>query len=730
MESSRSVCSRRSLSSRRSTRSLRSRSTRRAGNGNNNNSNTSGVLLNGLDELDLRVAALVREKDERTRMINDTFSAAGETSFIDEDDRESLHLEHDRDKEAFLIANIVQMNQQSNRAFASNFNEHDGVHGHDHGYGHNHRGRSARSASRSGRSTSRSGRSVRSTRSVKSKEVREAEIARTVLRQSMSIDDDNVSVVSTYTTDHILAELTDNEDCKSVRSSRSQRSRRSRSSTGHRRASSLLPSPGDISVHTTRRSRSASKSASKSVTTRKVRLKDTDGGIADETQRLYNSFMKNLSREEMQAHDTKVLSNASNVRAEISAGALAQNRNRNANARVNASESMWSLAPFENNLGFAVNQTQPSAPTRSQSSKPALSSSGSNMAMTKSSSRISKTSLTRGFSAPESNSTSYRSGKFDLQPFDPQNTFNSRSEDSVDPLSSRISSSGRRNADTSKSSLISKANASVSTNRRRDERKENGGKLAREKSSTSSTRAGARFTFLDKTNLGRTARSSKIDEGYLASSPVRDSIAIIPRCSPLPTTSKNSYVPQMSGFTSKDKSWKAFGENSFKSEGIHDDFFPDATFPNPFSDHKKQSSDNNSKKVSLNVLNGNDHRREDTVTKHSSNKNKGSYADPFDSSPPAGSDEGSGFGAFEWQGFETSSAFEATSSVGWETATDSPRPRSSPKNTSMTSAWSDTSPAGILDFHSGNIGSEKIGSSKDLPQTDLFSARDETSQWS
>lgn len=265
---SKSVCSRRSLSSRRSTRSTRSTRSSRG-----RLPKSPDALINGLDELDLRIAAVVAEGEERK---------GGEVGGSCNVRTGSNKLSNSRDSPACLITNIMQMNRRDTPSKAG------------------HRRLS------SGKSVS--GRSVRSSR-----EARAFEIARTILRQvkdgstvikNNDHDDyDTASVVSTFSTVEILGDLTDNEDSKSIRSMRSRSSRRSRSrsKSRHRKSpSSTLTSNDSPRV---RRGRS------KSVTSEPSGLIVSES--KSESERLYDAFMKNLSREEMIAHDTKVLSTSS-----------------------------------------------------------------------------------------------------------------------------------------------------------------------------------------------------------------------------------------------------------------------------------------------------------------------------------------------------------------------------------------------------------------------------------
>ena len=154
----------------------------------------------------------------------------------------------------------------------------------------------------------------RSRRSTKSKSrIRDAEIENVILKQILGSrhyfeeeeeEDDGhisvatgaVSVLSTYTTNDILGDLTDHEDTKSVqrgRRSRSMSRTRIRSSSNKSRrqhtSSSKISPPADRATR------------SRSVVSRRVRLKDADeqGVLGEESLQLYDSFMKNLTAEKL-----------------------------------------------------------------------------------------------------------------------------------------------------------------------------------------------------------------------------------------------------------------------------------------------------------------------------------------------------------------------------------------------------------------------------------------------
>lgn len=346
---SQSVCSRRSTRSQYSTRSGRSRTRSK----NTRSRSRSKSLARDFDELDSVVAALIRQDPERHA--NDAASVAASTV--------SFSSRHNRMSSAGSVV--------------------------------------------SGRSTV----SIQSQR-----EIRDAEITRTVLRQaktknrskttrqsqhqnSASLnnrDDDCASVMSNFTTHDILGDLIDKEqkdwddfqrdwnDCQSVRSKRSTRSSRSRSkSVGRGNTSSSRRSRSqsrsrrtdggrldDSSFNGPLKSRSKSvsrkmptsiivdfdadfdsmsvsskqssiatstrkdlsyaprgKSGESSRTTSKSKLMkpvllspDLKNSAQNEkeTEKLYNAFMRNLSKEERAAHDNTILSNASNLRAALS----------------------------------------------------------------------------------------------------------------------------------------------------------------------------------------------------------------------------------------------------------------------------------------------------------------------------------------------------------------------------------------------------------------------------
>ena len=138
--------------------------------------------------------------------------------------------------------------------------------------------------------------------------VRQAEIENVILKQilrstsrvyeededdgHLSVATGAISVMSTYTTKEILGDLTDHEDAKSVRQGRSLSksvARMRSSSTTSRRQSN----DRDYS------DRTKTKTRSKSVVSRRVRLKDkTERKSMDDSSQLYASFMKNMPREE------------------------------------------------------------------------------------------------------------------------------------------------------------------------------------------------------------------------------------------------------------------------------------------------------------------------------------------------------------------------------------------------------------------------------------------------
>ncbi len=144
-------------------------------------------------------------------------------------------------------------------------------------------------------------------REIGSDRARQAEIENVILKQILRSnsriyedeeDDDGhlsvatgaMSVMSTYTTREILGDLTDHEDTRSV-----QRSRRSRSVSRIR--SSSTKSRRAV-THGANTESKKEKVRSKSVVSRRVRLKDicNDTNIDDSSQ-LYDSFMKNMPRE-------------------------------------------------------------------------------------------------------------------------------------------------------------------------------------------------------------------------------------------------------------------------------------------------------------------------------------------------------------------------------------------------------------------------------------------------
>ena len=349
---SQSVCSRRSTRSQYSTRSGRSRTRSK----NTRSRSRSKSLARDFDELDSVVAAVIHQDHERHA--NDAISVAASTA--------SFSSRHNRMTSAGSVV--------------------------------------------SGRSTV----SIQSQR-----EIRDAEIMRTVLRQaktktsgttrksryqrSVSLsnwDDDCASVMSNFTTHDILGDLIDKEqkdwddfqrdwnDCQSVRSMRSTRSSRSRSksasrgnTTSSRRSRSQSRSRQTDSRRLDESSfngplRTRSKSVSLQMPTSiivdfdadfdsmSVRSKQSSIAVSTrkdlsyaprgkscrssrttcksksmkpvlpspdlrncaqnekETEQLYNAFMRNLSKEERAAHDNKILSNASNLRAALSTNVM------------------------------------------------------------------------------------------------------------------------------------------------------------------------------------------------------------------------------------------------------------------------------------------------------------------------------------------------------------------------------------------------------------------------
>jgi hypothetical protein len=189
-----------------------------------------------------------------------------------------------------------------------------------------------------------------------------------------SSDQDALSVVSSYTAHDILDDLTECEDldCQSVWSFRSSRSGRSRSrnrkkggiggqpirskgssmsvisstSAFQKHQETLAVEPvqsvtthHSFESHRGRRqercigSRSDSRSNSVASTlATPMRIRTPLGTIPakekhQETEQLYRAFLKNLNKQERLAHDTKVLSSASNVRAAIEAHSFSKRSN-------------------------------------------------------------------------------------------------------------------------------------------------------------------------------------------------------------------------------------------------------------------------------------------------------------------------------------------------------------------------------------------------------------------
>ena len=654
---SKSVCSRRSLSSRRSTRSTRSTRSSRG-----RLPKSPDALINGLDELDLRIAAVVAEGEERK---------GGEVGGSCNVRTGSNKLSNSRDSPACLITNIMQMNRRDTPSKAG------------------HRRLS------SGKSVS--GRSVRSSR-----EARAFEIARTILRQvkdgstvikNNDHDDyDTASVVSTFSTVEILGDLTDNEDSKSIRSMRSRSSRRSRSrsKSRHRKSpSSTLTSNDSPRV---RRGRS------KSVTSEPSGLIVSES--KSESERLYDAFMKNLSREEMIAHDTKVLSTSSNVRAELSAARMSRKTldddRASTRSRVNRFND-W----FEEKDLFPVDLLRDGA-AKSVSSRFAEG--------------VKKSSLSRASSAPESiflsetNSTQFSHegqqpdsyGRFQELP---QRAQKSRAGPIAKKLNRRPKSPTTRNStvqhnfpqndDPFDSNQVLKNNIDAFATFAKP-----------------SKRTSPRFTFSDKTNC-RAGKSSHMKE-FDVDSPVRDAISV--RQKSLPKTSENSFVPRFGPKATLVKStsnqWSDFnlfnskeGSNKERKDGKHR--------------KKTNKSDTLS---SASRRSAPDFFKDKHQFDNSSSANF--YSDPFSVSVSSPEHKHSNAFASDFQGFGKSTKFESIPS-GWEaeeSEDDETRMRlfaNTPKNALQKSAFSDGSPSGIAEFDS----EWPKGGNEEFPKMNLFSER-------
>jgi hypothetical protein len=229
-----------------------------------------------------------------------------------------------------------------------------------------------------------SGKSHGSAKSAHSKKLQEVEIAKTVLLQELEQqrlqierDQDALSVVSSYTVHDILDDLTECEDLDSqsvwsFRSSRSGRSvSRSRKKGGigkQARGRKSGSTTGSVTSALQKQERPCGSrtgaSSSRSVTStsgmpmrirNSLEIKPPETKI-EETKQLYRAFLKNLSKQERLAHDTKVLSSASNIRAAIEAQNFSNRSNANIRGQTVQNDKegdrsfsqQWAVDIFEN----------------------------------------------------------------------------------------------------------------------------------------------------------------------------------------------------------------------------------------------------------------------------------------------------------------------------------------------------------------------------------------------
>ncbi len=507
---SKSVCSRRSLSSRRSVRSNRSSRKSRE-----KLRKESDILINGLDELDLRIAAIVTEREEHVGM-NGVDS--GKFNVRSGSNKSS----NARNSPTCLITNIMQMNRRDTPSKAG------------------HR--------RISSSKSLSERSVKSSR-----ESREFEIAKTILQQVKKCstarnehDHDAASIVSTFSTVEILGDLTDNEDTKSTRSMRSRSSRRSRSQSKSRQRA---------------RSSRSGQSQFDSFTPSGMIVSDSK----TENERLYNAFMKNLSREEMMAHDTKVLSISSNVKAELSAARLSRKKiaqdkligktNQFSGEhegkdichsdfrRDDAAKSLYRRSSFSETFSTPDSSNEPCGEEDFFASIFQSSLGESTKGTPSEPTGTTKSSLSRASSAPTSISI------FEIDPI----YSNVDAREKLVPLSQHLPArittlddSEERWVDLTKekNSIYEDDNIFLRFEKQYDSDPDKNIEPFASFDEPAS-KASMRFTFQDKseyTRTGRLKKGSLIKEGGSFDSPVRPAIAIR-REKSLPKASENSFVP-------------------------------------------------------------------------------------------------------------------------------------------------------------------------------------------
>lgn len=617
------------MSSRRSTRSTKSTRSSRS---RNRHPRSSEALINGLDELDLRIAALITDDNER-HITGEQSSIMGDSSYASVGSRDFFN----SCDPACLITNIVQINR-------------------------NHRDTPSNSILLNKSTSGRSSRSIQ--------EVKECEIARTVLRQSkeysntmMCSDNDAVSVVSTFTTGDILGDLTDNEDSKSVRSMRSTRSRKSRSRSKSRQrnpTSSVILKP----VEPTRDRRRRPKSVPSGLSMINLANPRNEG----ESDRLYNAFMKNLSREERIAHDTKILSSASNVRAEISAA--------NISKKSSSTVGNWATDLFENS--YETNSKISSSNNR----------------------RIEKPSMRKTSSAPENITFSEINSCHKIRgQVVNQKIIDFKSNDTK--VSKNISSlnSVRRRMSSREGNI--QPFDSFGFRAENDVQHVDGFGSFGESSNIVTT---PRFSFSDDRSSDRFPLQNK--NGGV-DSPARDAIAV--RMKPLPRTSENSFVPQVRSklATSKKKrnQWTDF--NAFDTTDSNEVAFLSTKTNKGTNYRRHQINVGNAGNVLGSSETGNDDpfsiRSGDVTdsftkevsfqqnTRINNDHSDDFYPDPFSTSDPSlkrNCDES--FVGFA--GFGKSKGFESIS--GWDTD------GKTNVDTSMKSALSDESPTGVSEFDS------------------------------
>ena len=658
---SKSVCSRRSISSYRSVRStMSSRSRSRA-------PKNSATLAKGMDELDFTIAAVVSEREDT--IDNNT---GGSGKFGNGQSASS-------NSSACLITNIMQTNIRSRRDTPS------------------------KAASRQLSSNkSISGRSIRSTR-----EAREIEIARTVLRQAKNDsgvlknkdqDQDNdatsaasaasaASIVSNFSTVEILDDLTDNEDTLSVYSTRSRRRRRGRSRSKNQSRSSSTSTFNPFDSPRERRGRSKSRTS-------------TPSGLIvaeskHESERLYSAFMKNLSREEMIAHDTKVLSTSSNIRAELSAARIGRNSDDN---KVNSSGKKhedWFSSEDALHASFDDGTTK-SVPSRitGKTKKPT-------------SSNASSTPESISFFDTDSNVFRNEGNSCSTSQTSPQ-----RSLKSTRLISPYLEKRNRRKTKMNRIPDVSDRKKKLHNEESFDSKQKMDVNIEAFASfDNPSVSASPRYTFSEKTSdkskkLGK--KKAEID------SPARDAIAR--RQKALPKTSVNSFVPQNGSKVTLSKStpgkWTEFSSQNGKK-----DYPKSIVMVKPGENMKHPEEANEAGKLSSeSVQNVTDFFNDDDKLHQSDDSYSSNFfTDPFNMSTSQQDGRQNTEPDSSFQGFGKSKKFESISS-DWETDENGTSSTDlfakTPSNMKSKRTLSDGSPTGVMEFDSEN---EKF------PETQLFS---------